>query len=346
MKGIITFILIAFGLAWLPWEIALVFGPDPGIKVIWPIGLLAGLSPAIAAFVVRMWITREGFADAGLKPNLTRWRYYLVGWLLPGLVVIVIVVLSIALGISDPYFTIGHLPNFALQLTIAALIGTFWVLGAEFAWRGYLQLRLFAHQPLLAAVATGIIWSLWHHVPNEPLKLRLPGPTDTRNAGHHHHVHIALDHLRLATRENRKHLGTEPSPCHGQHGRRDLHLRAFWRTLGRPKLDLRKLRRHPSVVPPRNPIRMDSHDRPTQRRNFHQPHIVSNNRFRWGLSPNPIASVEVSRPRHCSDGHLLSVVTQFGVTRFRAELNTCPTSAANERFMQHASVHFVATGKV
>ncbi len=174
MKGIITFILIAFGLAWLPLEIALVFGPGPGITVFWLIGVLASLSPAIAAFVVRMWITREGFADAGLKPNLTRWRYYLVGWLLPGLVVIVIVVLSIGLGISDPYFNVNLLPNFALQLTIAALIGMFGVLGAEFGWRGYLQLRLFAHQPLLAAVATGIIWSLWHHVQMNRLNYDFP----------------------------------------------------------------------------------------------------------------------------------------------------------------------------
>ena len=309
MKGIITFILIAFGLAWLPWEIALVFGPDPGITVFSLIGVLAGLSPAIAAFVVRMWITREGFADAGLKPNLTRWRYYLVGWLLPGLVVIVIVVLSIGLGISDPYFNVNLLPNFALQLTIAALIGTFWVLGAEFAWRGYLQLRIFLHQPLLAAVATGIIWSLLAPRPNEPLKLRLPGPTDTRNAGHHHHVHIALNHLRLATRQNRKHLGAQPSPRRDQYRRRNLYLRTLWR---RPKLDLGEFRRHPSVVPTRNPMRMDSHDRSNQRRNFHQPHIVPNNRFRRGLSPNPIASVDVSRFSRGSNGDFLPVTTHFG----------------------------------
>ena len=174
MKGIFTFILISFGLAWLPWQIALVFEPDPGPQLFGFISPLVGFSPAIAAFVVRKWVTREGFADVGVKPNLTQWRYYLVGWLLPLLVVVFIVLLSMVLGISDPYFTVGLLPNFAMQLTIFALIGMFGALGAEFGWRGYLQLRLFAHnpfannpwayQPLLAAVATGIIWSCWHHV--------------------------------------------------------------------------------------------------------------------------------------------------------------------------------------
>jgi len=36
-------------------------------------------SPAIAAFIVRKWVTHEGFGDAGLRSNLkTKWRYYLV----------------------------------------------------------------------------------------------------------------------------------------------------------------------------------------------------------------------------------------------------------------------------
>jgi hypothetical protein len=42
------------------------------------IALPGALSPAIAAIIVRKWVTREGFVDAGLKPNLSKaWRYYL-----------------------------------------------------------------------------------------------------------------------------------------------------------------------------------------------------------------------------------------------------------------------------
>ena len=182
MKGIVTFILISFGLAWLPWRIVLVFQPDPGPQLVGIISLPVGFSPAIAAFIVRKWVTREGFADVGLRPNLTRWRYYLIGWLLPLLVVVFIVLLSTVLGISEPYFNVGLLPNFALQLTIAAFIGTFWVLGAEFAWRGYLQLRLFPHQPLLAAVATGVIWSGWYHVPRYTSVIPRPRGSPTSQA--------------------------------------------------------------------------------------------------------------------------------------------------------------------
>jgi membrane protease YdiL (CAAX protease family) len=35
--------------------------------------------------------------------------------------------------------------------------------GEEFGWRGYLQTRLPAGRPLVAAVATGLIWGVWHY---------------------------------------------------------------------------------------------------------------------------------------------------------------------------------------
>jgi membrane protease YdiL (CAAX protease family) len=34
--------------------------------------------------------------------------------------------------------------------------------GEEFGWRSYLQLRLLPGRPLLAAVAVGLIWGIWH----------------------------------------------------------------------------------------------------------------------------------------------------------------------------------------
>jgi membrane protease YdiL (CAAX protease family) len=34
--------------------------------------------------------------------------------------------------------------------------------GEEFGWRGYLQPRLFPGKPVIAAIVTGVIWSMWH----------------------------------------------------------------------------------------------------------------------------------------------------------------------------------------
>ena len=68
--------------------------------------LPGAFAPAVATIVVRKWVTREGFGDAGLGLNLRRWRYYLVGWSLPLLVVSAIVLLTALLGIANPDFTL------------------------------------------------------------------------------------------------------------------------------------------------------------------------------------------------------------------------------------------------
>jgi membrane protease YdiL (CAAX protease family) len=179
-KGIVAYLVLAFGLAWGSWALLLPASATD-IKLFELYALPGAFAPAIASFIVRKWITREGFGDAGLGLHLTQWRFYLVAWLLPFAVVAFIVLGAIAFGLGKPDFsmltTIARIAPHAkipppllgivgylipLQLLITALIATPLLFGEEFGWRGYLQLRLFAHSPTLAAVATGIIWGLWH----------------------------------------------------------------------------------------------------------------------------------------------------------------------------------------
>ena len=54
------------------------------------------------------------------------------------------------------------------QLLVVALVATPLLWGEEFGWRGYLQPRIFPGRPVLAAVATGVIWAVWHY----PVTLR------------------------------------------------------------------------------------------------------------------------------------------------------------------------------
>jgi membrane protease YdiL (CAAX protease family) len=185
-KGIISFLLLAFGMAWILWEIPLRLGISPRSPAFQLAVLPGGFAPAIAAFIVRRWITREGFADAGLRLNLRRWLYYVVGWLLPLPVTMIIVLLGFVFRIGEPDFSLQRalgvlLPNrtvpapppyiwllMPVQLAITALIATPILWGEEFGWRGYLQVRLFSRRPLLAAIATGLIWGAWHY----PINLR------------------------------------------------------------------------------------------------------------------------------------------------------------------------------
>jgi membrane protease YdiL (CAAX protease family) len=185
-KGVVSYILLAFGTAWILWEIPLQLGASPGNPLFQLMVLPGGFAPAIAAFIVRRWITKEGFADAGLRLNLSKWRYYVVGWLLPLPVTVIIVLLAYAFRIGKPDFSLGRafavlapqaavpsLPPYIwllmpIQLAVVALVATPLLWGEEFGWRGYLQVRLLSRRPLLAAVATGLIWGAWHY----PINLR------------------------------------------------------------------------------------------------------------------------------------------------------------------------------
>ncbi len=184
VKGILFFLLITFGMAWLLWEAAirLVLRPlDP----LFQIAMMPGaFSPAIAAFIVRKWITREGFEDAGLRLRPIKWRYYLFAWLLPIPVIAVMIGLAILLGISEPDFSLMRFASWLIpdveipsppsyiwmvipvQLMMSAILSTPILWGEEFGWRGYLQIRIFKKRPLGAAVATGVIWGIWHF-PNQ-----------------------------------------------------------------------------------------------------------------------------------------------------------------------------------
>jgi hypothetical protein len=190
-KGIVSYLFIAFGMAWIIWEIPIRFGVSPRSPLFQLVVLPGGFAPAIAAIIVHKWITREGFADAGLRLNLRKWPYYLVALLFPLLVTAVIVVLAVALGISQPDFSLQRflgtlvsesaiplppltqLPSYLwyvlpFQFMIIALVATPVLWGEEFGWRAYLQPRLLGQRPVMAALTTGLIWGVWQHMVVQP----------------------------------------------------------------------------------------------------------------------------------------------------------------------------------
>jgi hypothetical protein len=91
--------------------------------------LMPGMfAPAIAAIVVRAWVTGDGFADAGLRPRLRRgWRCYLFALLLaPGLTALIIA-LTMLFGLAEPHphFRLGVLsPLVALIIATRCMLNT------------------------------------------------------------------------------------------------------------------------------------------------------------------------------------------------------------------------------
>ncbi len=170
-KGITVYLLLAFGVAWIPlaiqWFLGLRSLSDNA--TLWDyvvfilITLPTSFAPAIGAIVVRKWVTREGFADAGLSLNIRReWRYYLFALLYPVIIVPATLILAFIASAERPDFSSLTVMSL-LQMIIIAIVSTPIVWGEEFGWRGYLQVRLFAEKPLWSAVVTGLIWGVWHY---------------------------------------------------------------------------------------------------------------------------------------------------------------------------------------
>lgn len=185
-RAVRIFLALAFGLAWTAEVVALACGVRFTSPTLSSTALLAWvmLTPAIAALIVRRFITREGFATAGLRRG--PWRPYLLVWLGVPLLVAGIYALTILTGLGrfDPSLAtlmnrmrevahgqpLPHLPPllvlaaaiFAQSLTLGVLITSIFTFGEEFGWTGYLLVRLLPLGRWRAALVYGAIWGLWH----------------------------------------------------------------------------------------------------------------------------------------------------------------------------------------
>lgn len=185
-SGVAAFLALAFGLAWSAEGIALARGVRFTSLTLGTTALLAAimLTPAIAAFIVRRFITREGFATAGLRRG--PWHPYLIVWIGVPLLVVGVYGLTLLAGLGhfDPTLSqlmariqevaagqaLPQLPPppllsaaiFAQSLTLGVLITGIFTFGEEFGWTGYLLVQLLPLGRWRAALIYGTIWGLWH----------------------------------------------------------------------------------------------------------------------------------------------------------------------------------------
>lgn len=133
--------------------------------------------PGISAFIVRKFITKEGFKDAGLK--LGPKKYYLYVYLLIPVLFALIYGLTWLTGQAPDFslqsflsqYKISTLPTspaiiilaiFISSITFAPLLNSIPAFGEEFGWRGYLLPKLLPLGAKKAFIISGIIWGLWH----------------------------------------------------------------------------------------------------------------------------------------------------------------------------------------
>lgn len=186
---VLIFLAFAFGIAWVTALViylngGLVKSPQiaPGIPL--AVILLAGpymFAPAIANILTRL-LTREGWKDVGLRPHFRQgWRYWLAGWVVPGLLTIIgafvffvlfpqyfdsnLTVLQQSLSKSSAG-TLSPWLFVAMQATVGILISpllnSIATFGEEFGWRAYLLPKLMALGWKKAMLLMGAIWGVWH----------------------------------------------------------------------------------------------------------------------------------------------------------------------------------------
>lgn len=185
-KGLIVFLGIAFGLSWLvqltisllirnkqiiPEEMRSMALSLAAPLLMWP--------PAIGALVARRFVEKSPLNEPGLK--LPPWRWLLVSWLMPLVLVLVVMVASLPINALDTsiaplrqaFEKAGKEPPFPLGwlvvvqalagMTVGAVFNSLFAFGEEYGWRGYLLPRLMERIGTWPGILLhGAIWGFWH----------------------------------------------------------------------------------------------------------------------------------------------------------------------------------------
>ena len=188
------YIALAFGISWATGLVIYLTGglddspiyPIAGTQISLALILLATgymFGPALANVLTRL-LTKEGKKGLNLRPEFDsrRWVYFILAWVLPGLLVIVggvlyflvfpgyfdtqLSTLTEQMGAVDGLSNINPWVIVLIQtlqaILISPLLNAIPTFGEEFGWRGYLQPKLMPLGGRKAILLTGVIWGVWH----------------------------------------------------------------------------------------------------------------------------------------------------------------------------------------
>lgn len=195
-RRIILFLVFAFGIAWAfgLWVYltgGILNSPEllQGTGITLAVALIAlgyMWAPALANILTRI-ITKEGWKDAGLRPQLVKgWPAWIAAWLLPTILTFLGAMIyyfvfpgqfDSSLGVLGQMVAAAEtqtgqaiplslwmlaLIQLGVGVVIAPIINSLFTFGEEFGWRGYLQPKLMALGYRKALLLTGVIWGVWH----------------------------------------------------------------------------------------------------------------------------------------------------------------------------------------
>jgi uncharacterized protein len=167
-RHVAGFVAMAYAISWTIWASvmpdawnALQEGRTPATYTVGGLGLLGMFGPALAALVMRRFVTHEGIR--GTLAARRSWRYYAIAVVAPMIIVVASLAISAATGLAD--FHAGDEPLWALFLALLAInipLSTIATLGEEYGWRGYLLPKLLPLGQVKASVVVALVWAPWH----------------------------------------------------------------------------------------------------------------------------------------------------------------------------------------
>lgn len=190
-KGLISFLGLAFGLAWLAVSPLWFSGQGLAFPMAVPLMTAMMFAPTVAALIVTRFISPpQGDTRDALGLRLGKGRhwgwYWVFAWLLIPLMNLVSPFVGALLGLlqldlvnfsayrallAQAEAISGPIPiaastlvliQIASAFTIAPILNAIPTLGEELGWRGYLLPQLLPLGQWPALLISGVIWGLWH----------------------------------------------------------------------------------------------------------------------------------------------------------------------------------------